>query len=250
MALCSTPGRNELAGDLNRSERARQRLAPAVARLLGHDEKIGYQVESIFTTFWQLARKADDMMDYSASSDLKWLQVLQHLFQMCSSAQSLPSFIPAEAWLKTAGHFFHLMSMTCKGEVEDLLLASRPASESHYNRMALLKTGPWFTGRIACAALAMGREIGKDLLEYGDLACLAYQIRNDIRDAEAEGKDIAIGKLNYPALLLRQNPARSCGRAVELAARAADSYEERSMKIASKYGGELELLVAQLCSPD
>lgn len=249
MAVCSTPRRQEL-GDLNTSERARQRLAPAVARLLGSDERIGCQVESIFTTFWQLARKADDMMDYSASSDLKWLQVLQHVFQICSSAQSQPSFIPPEAWLRTTGHFFRLMSMTCKGEVEDLLLAGGPASESHYDRMVLLKTGPWFTGRIACAALAAGGEIGRDLLEYGDMLCLAYQIRNDIRDAETEGKDSAIGKLNYPALLLRQNRARSCGRAVELAARAADSYEEKSMKIAGRYGGELELLTAQLCSPD
>ncbi|MGI0049491.1 MAG: hypothetical protein ACREAW_08115, partial [Nitrososphaera sp.] len=172
MAVCSTSGRQELAGDLNRSEQARQRLAPIVAGLLG-DEKAGYQVESIFTTFWQLARKADDMMDYSGSSDLKWLQVLQQVFKMCSDAQDLPAFISAEAWLKTISHFFHLMSMTCKGEVQDLLLAGRP-SESHYNSMVLLKAGPWFKGRIACAAIAAGSDAGKDLLEYGDLTCLAY----------------------------------------------------------------------------
>jgi geranylgeranyl pyrophosphate synthase len=230
------------------SERARQKLAPVVARLRGHDERAGHQVESIFTTFWQLARKADDMMDYSASSDRKWLQVLQQVFQICSSAQNLPDSILAEAWLKTVGHFFQLMSMTCRGEVEDLLLASRPLSESRYKSMVLLKTGPWFTGRIACAALATSRDIGKDLYEYGDLTCLAYQIRNDIRDMETEGKDIAVGKLNYPTILLLQNPSRG-ERAVELAARTADSYEDRSMKIARRYGDELEILTAQLCSP-
>ena len=96
---------------------------------------------------------------------------------MCSSTQSLPYFIPAEAWFKTAGYFFHLVSMTCEGEVEDLLLASGPVSESHYNKMVILKTGPWFTGRIAFSALATGSEIGNDLLEYGDLACLAYQMK-------------------------------------------------------------------------
>ena len=216
-----------------------------MAGLLG-DEKAGYQVESVFTTFWQLARRADDMMDYSGSSDLKWLQVLLLVFKMCGDAQSLPAFIPAEAWLKTVGHFFHLMSMTCKGEVQDLLLAGRP-SESHYNSMVLLKTGPWFTGRIACAAIAAGSDAGKDLLEYGDLTCLAYQIRNDVRDMETEGKDIAIGKLNYPAILLLQNPSHG-GRAAEMAERTARSYEEKAMKIASRYSSEMELLTAQLCS--
>ena len=245
MAVCSTSGRQELAGDLNRSERARQRLAPIVAGLLG-DEKAGYQLESVFTAFWQLARKADNMMDYSGSSDLKWLQVLQQVFKMCSDAQSLPAFIPAEAWLKTIGHFFHLMSMTCKGEVQDLLLAGRP-SESHYNSMVLLKTGPWFTGRIACAAIAVDSDAGKDLLEYGDLTCLAYQIRNDVRDMETEGKDIAIGKLNYPAILLLRNPLRG-GHAAEMAETTARSYEEKARRIAHRHSSELELLTAQLCS--
>jgi hypothetical protein len=245
MAVYSTSGRQELAGDLNRSEQARQRLAPIVAGLLG-DEKAGYQVESVFTAFWQLARKADDMMDYAGSSDLKWLQVLQQVFRMCSGAQSLPAFIPAEAWLKTISHFFHLMSMTCKGEVQDLLLAGRP-SESHYNSMVLLKTGPWFTGRIACAAIAAGSDAGKDLLEYGDLTCLAYQIRNDVRDMETEGKDIAIGKLNYPTILLVRNSSRG-GHAAEMAERTARSYEEKARRIAHRHSSELELLTAQLCS--
>jgi len=236
----------KLAG--NRSEMARQRLAPIVAGLLGSDEKAGYRVESVFTSFWQLARKADDMMDYSGSSDLKWLKVLQQVFQMCSTAQDLPSCISPDAWMKTVGHFFYLMSMTCKGEVEDLTLADKP-SEPRYNRMVLLKTGPWFTGRIACTALAVGSTAGKDLLEYGNLACLAYQIRNDIRDAETERKDIAIGKLNYPAVLLFQDPGHG-ERAIELAAAAAESYEEEGRKIACRYSSELELLTAQLCSSD
>lgn len=221
-----------------------------MAGMLCQDETAGFHVESIFTAFWELARKADDMMDCSSSSDLKWLQVLQHVFQMCGSVQSRPPFISEDAWLKTNRYFFHLMSMTCKGEVEDLKLSAGQASELHYNKMVLLKTGPWFTGRMACAALATGSDIGKDLLEYGDRACLAYQIRNDIRDAESEGKDAAIGKLNYPALLLRQDSARSCQRAIELASMTADLHEEKSMKIAGKYDGELKFLAAQLCSPD
>lgn len=223
-------------------------LTPTIAKLHGGDEKAGYQVESIFTTFWQLARKADDMMDYSASSDLKWLQVLQQVFRLCSSVQNLPPSVSAEAWLRTAGKFFELMSMTCKGEVEDLLLTKGPLSYSHYNRMVLLKTGPWFTGRIECAALATGSEIDKGLAEYGNLTCLAYQIRNDIKDAETEGKDIAIGKLNYPAVLMRQNPLLDKVKAIRMAAKAADAYEERAKKIASRYGKEFELLTAQLCS--
>ncbi len=234
--------------ELNASERARQMLAPTIARLYGYDEKAGYQVESIFTMFWQLARKADDMMDYSASSDLKWLQVLQQVFRLCSSVQSLPSSISAEAWLRTIRKFFDLMNRTCMGEVEDLLLAKKSLSESHYNRMVLLKTGPWFTGRIECAALASGSEMDRDLAEYGNLSCMAYQIRNDIRDAENEDKDIAIGKLNYPAILLHQNPFLGKAQAVSMAAKAADAYEERARKIAYRYGEELELLTAQLCS--
>lgn len=240
--------RQELASGLNASEQARQMLAPAVARLFGRDEKVGHQVESIFTTFWQLARKADDMMDYSVSSDLKWLQVLQQVFRLCSGVQDLPPSIPARAWLTTTGRFFDLMSRTCGGEVEDLLIASRPPSSPRYERMVILKTGPWFTGRMECAALAAGGEIPGDLVEYGDLACMAYQIRNDIKDAETEGKDIAIGKLNYPAILALQNPLLCKAQAIEVAARTASEYEERAMKIARRHGRELELLTAQLCS--
>jgi Polyprenyl synthetase len=242
-------GRQEHATSLNRSERARQKLAPLVAEILGLDQKAGDHVESIFSMFWQLARRADDMMDYSSSSDVKWLQVLHQVFQMCSSAQDLPKSISAEAWLKTVGHFFYVISMTCRGEIDDLKLANMPLPESRYSSMVLLKTGPWFTGRIVCSALAVSKVVCKDLLEYGDLTCLAYQIRNDIRDMETEGKDIMIGKLNYPTINLLKNP--SSGKlAIELAAKTAASYEERSMQIARRYDKELELLTAQLCSPD
>jgi geranylgeranyl pyrophosphate synthase len=240
---------------LNRSERARQKLAPIVAKLLHHDSEAGRQVESVFTLYWQLARKADDMMDYSNSSDLKWLNVLQQVFMMCSKAQSLPSAVTAEAWLRMLSHFFNLMSMTCKGEVEDLLL--RRPSILDYEKMVILKTGPWLTGRIACAAIAAGADqksrIMEDLQEYGNLASLAYQVRNDVQDFQTEGKDIAIGKLNYPSVLLIEQSL--CRRkallnydVLELAARAAETYEEEAKKIARRYSPELELLTSDLCS--
>src|SRR5690606_9193128 len=227
--------------ELNASERARQVLAPTIARLHSCDERIGYQIESIFTTFWQLARKADDMMDYSSSSDLKWLQVLQQVFRLCSSVQNPPPpSVVAEAWSRTIAKFFDLMSMTCRGEVEDLQLARRPLSDSQYNTMVLLKTGPWFTGRVECVTLATGSDIDNSLVEYGNLTCLAYQIRNDIKDAETENKDIAIGKLNYPAVLMHQNPSLGKSQDIKMAATIADAYEERAKKIARRHGKELE----------
>ncbi|MEP0825816.1 MAG: polyprenyl synthetase family protein [Nitrososphaera sp.] len=236
--------------ELNASERARQVLAPTIARLHSCDERVGYQIESFFTTFWQLARKADDMMDYSSSSDLRWLQVLQQVFRLCSGVQiPPPPSVSADAWSKTVAKFFDLMSMTCMGEVEDLQLAKRSLSDSLYNRMVLLKTGPWFTGRIECAVLVTGSEMDNDLIEYGNLSCLAYQIRNDIRDAEVENKDIAIGKLNYPTVLMLQNPSLDKSQAIRMAASIADAYEEGAKKIARRYGKELELLTGHLCSP-
>jgi hypothetical protein len=258
--------------NLNQSERAREMLAPAVAKFLGHGAEAGSHIESLFSVFWQLARKADDMIDYSVSSDLKWLGVLQDIFSKCSKVQSIlpkmTTIISLESWQKAVGHFFNLMSMTCKGEINDLLL--RSPSLADYNNMVLLKTGPWFTGRIMCTALAIrfdndnnNPEILKDLKEYGDLVSLAYQIRNDIRDIETEEKDIAIGKLNYPTILLlledpslryRYNGSIPKGlyyshRAIESAIRTAKIYEEKAKKIARKYGSrELELLATELCT--
>jgi geranylgeranyl pyrophosphate synthase len=205
--------------------------------------------------FWQLARKADDMMDYSNSSDLKWLGVLQQVFMMCSKVQILHPAITAEAWLEAIRHFFYLMSMTCKGEVDDLLL--RRPSILDYEKMVILKTGPWFTGRIACAAIAaeanQKSRMIRDLQEYGNLASLAYQIRNDVQDFQTEGKDIAIGKLNYPSVLLIAQSLRDqeClpeHDMLESAAQTAAAYEEKAKRIARKYSRELELLTCDLCS--
>jgi len=244
-----------LLEDLNKSEHARQKLAPIVTELLHHDSEAGNQVESVFTMFWQLARKADDMMDYSNSSDLKWLGVLQQVFMTCSRVQNLPSAITAEAWLETISHFFYLMSMTCKGEVDDLLL--RRPSLPDYEKMVILKTGPWFTGRIACATIAAGADqtsrMIKDLQEYGNLASLAYQIRNDMQDFQTEAKDITIGKLNYPSMLLLRQSLRGEIQpkslyVLESAARTAAAYEAKAKSMARKYSRELELLTSDLCS--
>ncbi|HEX7031821.1 MAG TPA: hypothetical protein VF172_02360, partial [Nitrososphaera sp.] len=65
---------------------------------------------------------------------------------------------------------------------------------------------------------------------------------------ETEDKDIAIGKLNYPRVLMYQNPSLDKGRAIKIAANVADVYEERARKIARRYGKELVLLTEQLCS--
>jgi hypothetical protein len=64
---------------------------------------------------------------------------------------------------------------------------------------------------------------------------------------ETEGKDIAIGKLNYPTILLVRNSSRG-GHAAEMAERTARSYEEKARRIAHRHSSELELLTAQLCS--
>lgn len=255
--------------NLNQSERARSILAPTVAKLLGHSPETGNQIESVFSIFWQLARKADDMIDYSVSSDSKWLGILQDIFLKCSKVESIIpkmiAIISVETWLKVVSHFFYLMSLSCKGEFDDLLL-HRP-SLADYNKMVLLKTGPWFTGRIICTALAVRFDDNdvmlEDLKEYGDLVSLSYQIRNDIQDIETEEKDIAIGKLNYPSiLLLLEDPSLRSGsdrripkdlyyshRAIESAMRTSKIYEEKAKKIARKYDScELELLAADLCS--
>jgi polyprenyl synthetase len=252
-----------LCKKLNTSEQARQKLAPIVARLLGRDSKVGHHVESIFTMFWDLARKADDMIDYSNSTDKRWLEVLQHVFFMCSKAENLPKEIPAKLWLDTISHFFYLMSSTCKGEIDDLLL--HKPSLSNYEYMVLQKTGPWFAGRIVCTALAIGvpeSPLLTDLQKFGKFVSLAYQIRNDILDIETEQKDLTIGKLNYPSVLLMLNRSSfsldndakiSQGlyysqRTIELANLAADRYEEKAKRIALKYDYKLGQLTLDLCS--
>ena len=247
---------------LNASEQARTRLGPIVSNLLVGRPEAGYEVESIFSMFWNAARQADDMMDYSRSSDMEWLKVLQQIFLLCSKVQDLPSNTTPEAWIRTSSYFFNLMSETCKGEVEDLI--ARKPSLSNYNRMVLQKTGPWFTGRIACTAIATGRTrqepVLRDLELYGNFVSLAYQIRNDIKDIETDGKDIAIGKVNLPSVLLVQKRPElllksRISRAVyyehgviEQAEIMAQAYENKSSQIAQKYGFELESLTRDLCS--
>lgn len=265
MAVCNTIVHDLSPGEgLNASERARQKLAPLATTLLGHGPEIGRQVESVFSKFWQLARRADDMVDYSTSSDLKWLSVVQSVFALCSNASAPPprNVVGPEAWLATVSHLFELMKLTCKGEVDDLLLCKRP-SEPAYGRMVLMKTGVWFAGRIACAAVAADCKDSKtaqDLQEYGNLASMAYQIRNDIRDIGTEGKDIAIGKMNYPSILLFQAEPSLFGKkripssayreygVMELAEKRAALYEERCQKIMRSYDCSLELFTRELCS--
>ena len=247
---------------LNTSEHARTKLGPIVSNLLvGHPEA-GYEVESIFSMFWKAARKADDMMDYSKSSDMEWLKVLQQIFLLCSKVQDLPSNTTPEAWIRTSSYFFNLMSETCRGEVEDLIL--RKPSLSNYNRMVLQKTGPWFTGRIKCTAIATGctgqESVMRDLELYGNFAALSYQIRNDIKDVETDGKDIAIGKVNLPSVLLVQKKPELLLKSripramyyeygvIEQAEVMAQAYEDKSSQIAQKYDLELESLTRDLCS--
>ena len=153
------------------------------------------------------------------------------------------------------------MSKTCEGEIDDLLF--RRPSLSNYEKMVLQKTGPWFTGRITCAAIAVGMHhspLVADLQDFGNFVSLAYQIRNDIQDIETEQKDIVIGKLNYPSILLMsQRPSVDCSakisrglyyshRIIEFANRTAQIYEENAKRIALKYSHELEQLTVDLCS--
>lgn len=248
-----------LQSDLNTSETGRCNLTLVVAELAGCNIHVGKILEEAFTSFWTVARKADDMMDYQKSSDRKWLQVLQHLFTLCSKIQTLSSdsTLSSDTWLRVVDRFFTLMSKTCKGEVDDLLLRDkREVSESDYNRIVSDKTGTWFTGRVTCSMIASGiywkedkQEMVRDLEEYGELVSLSYQIRNDIRDAELEKKDGKVGKINYPAVMMLKNGYRY-EEAIEMAEKKAASYETKARDIARKYSKDLVLLTSLLCFAD
>jgi geranylgeranyl diphosphate synthase type II len=99
------------------------------------------------------------------------------------------------------------------------------------------------TGRLLCAALRMGGRIGgadtetlANLNIYGESVGLAFQIADDLLDVLGQqdkmgkgvGKDAALGKLTYPALLGVDESRRRAQRLIDRACAAVAPLGERS----------------------
>jgi farnesyl diphosphate synthase len=98
------------------------------------------------------------------------------------------------------------------GQAFDLAAVGKPLDAAELERMHVHKTGALIRASVRLGALAAGRTDARrlDALEdYGHAVGLAFQIRDDLLDIEADtaqlgktaGKDAAANKPTYPAIL-------------------------------------------------
>jgi farnesyl diphosphate synthase len=98
------------------------------------------------------------------------------------------------------------------GQAFDLAAVGKTLNANELERMHVHKTGALIRAAVRLGALAAGCQDAATLaaLEtYGHSIGLAFQIRDDLLDVEAEtsalgktaGKDVAAGKPTYPAIL-------------------------------------------------
>ncbi len=97
------------------------------------------------------------------------------------------------------------------GQLLDLEGEGRPLAVSDLERIHRLKTGALITASVRLGGLAAGASPGQltAFTQYGDAIGLAFQIADDVLDVTATtdqlgktaGRDIALAKSTYPALL-------------------------------------------------
>lgn len=98
------------------------------------------------------------------------------------------------------------------GQAFDLAAVGKPLNAAELERMHVHKTGALIRASVRLGALAAGRSDARQLAaleDYGHAVGLAFQIRDDLLDVEADtaqlgktaGKDAAAHKPTYPAIL-------------------------------------------------
>ena len=129
-------------------------------------------------------------------------------FQVLANADVAPS--TAMGWLRSLAAAAGAPGM-CGGQALDIDATGKQQTQAELERMHALKTGA-----LIRSAVHMGARAGTDdaatlaaLDRFADLLGLAFQVRDDILDIEADtatlgktaGKDVAQDKSTYPALL-------------------------------------------------
>ncbi|KRG76780.1 geranyl transferase [Stenotrophomonas ginsengisoli] len=129
-------------------------------------------------------------------------------FQVLANADVAPS--TAMGWLRSLAAAAGAPGM-CGGQALDIDATGKQQSQAELERMHALKTGALIRSAVHMGALA-GTDDAATLAaldRFADLLGLAFQVRDDILDIEADtatlgktaGKDVAQDKSTYPALL-------------------------------------------------
>lgn len=129
-------------------------------------------------------------------------------FQVLASADVALS--TAMGWLRSLAAAAGAPGM-CGGQALDIDATGKQQSQAELERMHALKTGALIRSAVHMGALAGTDEAATlaALDRFADLLGLAFQVRDDILDIEADtatlgktaGKDVAQDKSTYPALL-------------------------------------------------
>ena len=138
------------------------------------------------------------------------------------------------------------------GQMDDLTAAQGPGTLEWLQALHERKTGALLTASLRIGGIVAGaneRQLDA-LTDYGRAIGLAFQIADDLLDAEGDpnivgkgvGKDLAAGKLTYPGLL---GVAESRRRARELAATA-----RRAIAPLGHYGHRLAELAEYIVERD
>lgn len=129
-------------------------------------------------------------------------------FQVLANADVAPS--TAMGWLRSLAAAAGAPGM-CGGQALDIDATGKQQTQAELERMHALKTGALIRSAVHMGALA-GTDDAATLAaldRFADLLGLAFQVRDDILDIEADtatlgktaGKDVAQDKSTYPALL-------------------------------------------------
>ena len=129
-------------------------------------------------------------------------------FQVLANADVAPS--TAMGWLRSLAAAAGAPGM-CGGQALDIDATGKQQTQAELERMHALKTGALIRSAVHMGALA-GTDDAATLAaldHFADLLGLAFQVRDDILDIEADtatlgktaGKDVAQDKSTYPALL-------------------------------------------------
>lgn len=129
-------------------------------------------------------------------------------FQVLANADVAPPI--AMGWLRSLAAAAGAPGM-CGGQALDIDATGKQQTQAELERMHALKTGALIRSAVHMGALA-GTDDAATLAaldRFADLLGLAFQVRDDILDIEADtatlgktaGKDVAQDKSTYPALL-------------------------------------------------
>lgn len=160
--------------------------------------------------------------------------LLSYAFEHLSSQQHPSAFRVLGILAKAAG-----VSGMLGGQVLDVTSEGKAPDETLVRQIHLDKTAALITAPVLAGfALAGADDAGMEIAEiFGRHLGLAFQITDDLLDLEGDaalmgktlGKDVAAGKLTWPACVGAEQARRDAARMIDTAIRALDGLGEKAL---------------------